>query len=667
MSFSQFLKELKRRNVYRVAMTYLVVAWVVLQVVTIIAPIIEAPAWVSKLVLIVLIVCFPVALIFAWAYKISPQGITRTSAPDIDEPKYPEIRNKNHRYNFIIGFLLVLITGQFVYHRYFTSNDQSPPADKSIAVLPFVNESSNQENQYFCNGIMNGILENLSKIEELVVFSRSSVEPFRNGELSSAEIGARLGVSYLVEGSVQRIGDRVAIFTELILADDQKQLWSRRFERDLNDVFAVQAEVTESIAAELHSVLAPELKKRIENIPTTSTAAYDYYLQGREYLFEADPETQGNEVWKDLMLKAKAAFDLAISSDSSFAEPWAGLARVAYLRDEEAEILSEDYLDEVVMYASKALDINENLGEAYFLRGQAHYRNSRIEKAKRDLTSCLILSPNNIEALNLQMEIGRFIDLDFKEAVVIGSEIEKRVNSPSDTWDLYYNLWSMCFQVNSLDYMELFAVKLENTLPNRFSGKYWVLERQGRMDEAWDNLQSEFTEDNQFGLLIKGEHFLHQNMFEKSLQYYERWYELVSQESEDNWLSVNDWHRFGQALFGVGQTDRGREMLEKQIEINSRKVALNRTGFSGLSPYYDLAGIYSFLGNKEEAYRWLDEFGERKGWIRLGLLFHVQRDHLFDNLRSDQRFQELLARIELREAQYRKQMEESLRNSKLTM
>ncbi len=667
MAFNQFLKELKRRNVYRVAMTYLVVAWVLLQVVSIIAPIIEAPDWANKLVLIIIIVCFPIALILAWAFEISPQGITRTVASDTSKDSDPETLKRKHRYNLMIGILLLLIAGQFGYHRYFSTTGDIIPVNKSIAVLPFVNESSNQENQYFCNGIMNGVLDNLSKIEEMIVFSRSSVEQFKASDLSSSEIAAELGANYLVEGSVQRIAERVVIFTELISARDYKQLWSKRFERDLHDVFAVQAEVTESIAAELHSVIAPELKKRIENIPTTNTAAYDYYLQGREYLFRADSETLENETWTDLLYKAKASFDLAIDRDSTFAEALVGLARIAYLRDVEAKILSEDYLDAVVGYATKALEINENLGEAYFLRSQANYRNSRIDEAKRDLTKSLVLNPNNLESLNLKMEIARFIDLDFARAVDIGAEIAKRASSPADLWALYDNFFKMSVQVNALDYMVRIAEKKKEILPGRHSGKYWALERAGRTDEAWRTLETEFTVDNQLGLMLKGEHYLHLDEFERSLEFYEKWHRLVSEESEDNWLSVNDWHRYGQALIGTGQYDKGRDMLEKQIQINLGKIKLGRTGYSGLSPYYDIAGIYAFLGNEEEAYRWLEEFDDRKGWIRLGLPYHVKRDRLFDNIRGDKRFQDMLAHAEQVETAYRKEFEASLKNASLEL
>ena len=179
--------------------------------------------------------------------------------------------------------------GQFAYNKY--SNNEFTGSDitkKSIAVLPFINDSPNEDNLYFCNGIMEGILDHLSKIPELKVVSRTSVEQYRDNKPSLKKIAEELGVQYLVEGSVQRIGNQVVIFAQLISAEDDVHLWSQKYNEDVTELFAVQANVTESIADKLEMIISPKVKERIENIPTNNPLAYDFYLQGNEFKFKAN-------------------------------------------------------------------------------------------------------------------------------------------------------------------------------------------------------------------------------------------------------------------------------------------------------------------------------------------------------------------------------------------
>jgi adenylate cyclase len=225
-------------------------------------------------------------------------------------------------------FALLLFIGWLAYNTYWQkANVDTAYVEKSIAVLPFNNESSNKENQYFCNGIMEGILDHLAKISDLTVISRSSVEQFRNARPSAKKMAEALEVKYLVEGSVQRIGDQAIIFAQLTYAETNRHVWSNKYERNLADIFAIQAEITQSIADELHALIAPELKGRIEAVPTTDPLAYDYFLKGNEYLFEANSFIQSNEKWNDLLNKAKLSYELSLERDTSFAEAIIGLAK----------------------------------------------------------------------------------------------------------------------------------------------------------------------------------------------------------------------------------------------------------------------------------------------------------------------------------------------------
>ncbi len=361
MNFNQFFKELKRRSVYKVAVTYAVVAWLVAQIAGLGASSYGAPEWVMKMILLVLVVGFPIALILAWAFEMSPQGIIRTTSVAAQENPFPASKKKPLTSNLLIGFLLLVIAGQFIYTKYWqTDGVDTADIEKSIAVLPFKNESANQENQYFCNGMMEAILNHLSKIQDLRVISRTSVEQYRENLPTSKQIGEELDVIYLLEGSVQRYEDKALIFAQLIEAETDKHLWSQSYDRDLSDIFSVQAEITKIIADELKAKISPEVEDRIDKKITNDPIAYDYYLQGEEFLTELyDSFTAPLAVRQDLIDKAELFYQQALERDSLLAEAIVGLSRIDLERTRWSEFTEEDYLENSLSLANEAIAVNE--------------------------------------------------------------------------------------------------------------------------------------------------------------------------------------------------------------------------------------------------------------------------------------------------------------------
>lgn len=271
----KFLQELKRRNVFRVAITYAIVAWLLLQIVSVVAPMIEAPAWIGKTVLILLFVGFPIALILAWAFELSPEGIIRTGSDLSKDDTRPESKKKPSGTNILIGLLLVLLIGQWAYNKYWNKGINTSDIEKTIAVLPFKNMSSNMENQHFCDGMTEAVLNHLARIDELSVLSRTSVEQYRNDPPSIPEIAQKLRVNYILEGSVQRQGKEILITAQLIHGPSDVHIWANEYYRNLSDVFKVQAEITKTIATELKTRILPHHLKSIESIPTSNIEAYD--------------------------------------------------------------------------------------------------------------------------------------------------------------------------------------------------------------------------------------------------------------------------------------------------------------------------------------------------------------------------------------------------------
>ncbi len=293
MNLRNFFAELKRRNVYKVAVAYAVVSWLLMQIATQIFPFFDIPNWAIRLVVLLLILGFPIALVLAWAFEITPEGIKR--AEDVD----PNESIPRHTGRKLIGStiaLAVVAAGLFSL-RFFqpmvsskttasaTSTPVTAPAaapEKSIAVLPFENLSDNKENAYFADGVQDEILTDLAKVADLKVISRTSVMQYRNSAARNLrEIGQQLGVAHVLEGSVQRAEKKVRVNAQLIDARNDAHLWAQTYDRDLADVFAIQSEIAQTIAEQLQAKLSPNEQTAIARPPTTDLAAHDLYLRAR--------------------------------------------------------------------------------------------------------------------------------------------------------------------------------------------------------------------------------------------------------------------------------------------------------------------------------------------------------------------------------------------------
>ncbi|PYL68904.1 MAG: hypothetical protein DMF22_12220, partial [Verrucomicrobia bacterium] len=276
-----FFAELKRRNVYKVAIAYGVVAWLLIQVATQVFPFFEIPNWVVRLVVLVIIIGFPIALIVAWAFELTPQGLKRTEVADA-MPTRPSVR-RAWIYVVIIGGALAL--GLFFLGRYtgLRRSEGTASAEKSIAVLPFDNLSRDPDNAYFAEGIQDEILTRLAKIADLKVISRTSTQQYQSKPGNLSEIAKQLGVAHIVEGSVQKSGDAVRVNVQLIEAANDSHLWADTFDRKLTDIFSVESEVAKAIADQLRAKLTGREEQVIVARPTDNPDAHDAYLRGLAY------------------------------------------------------------------------------------------------------------------------------------------------------------------------------------------------------------------------------------------------------------------------------------------------------------------------------------------------------------------------------------------------
>jgi len=326
MNPKEFFGEAKRRNVYKVAVAYAVVGWLLIQVATQVFPFLEIPNWTIRLVILLTAFGFPVALIIAWAFELTPEGIKRTEAADAAQQ-----RSRGGIWIAVIVVAAALSLGLFFLGRYSAGRatpqvTEAPTAvnpQKSIAVLSFENLSEEKANAFFADGVQDEILTDLSKIADLKVISRSSVMHYRSGlERNPRKIGEELGVAHVLEGSVQRAGNRIRVNAQLIDARNDTHLWAQTYDRDLSDVFAIQSEIAKTIADQLQAKLSPQEKSAIQRPPTSDIAAFDLYTRARNLWLTA----WGSSTGKDDLLQAADLLNQAVARDPSFFDAWCQLA-----------------------------------------------------------------------------------------------------------------------------------------------------------------------------------------------------------------------------------------------------------------------------------------------------------------------------------------------------
>ncbi len=382
-----FFDEVKRRKVYRVAAGYIIAAGGAIQLASAAFPAWELPNWALRSVIVLLLLGFPVALMFAWAFDITMQGVQAT--PESAVP------GRHRRRNIIMlvatGVIISAAAGFFLLPRV-----SARKIDKSIAVLPFENLSDERENAYFADGIQDDVLTNLSKIGDLKVISRTSVMSYRGKASNVREIGKALGVATVLEGSVRRIGNRVRVNVQLINASNDEHLWAEDYDRDLTDVFAIQTDLAQKIVRELQAKLSPVEKAQIERKPTQNGEAYLTFVQAHDSFTRPDKFRADTE-------KAEQLFEQATRLDPDFAEAFAGLA---WVHDWMYHTLDPTPArkEKARAAAARAVQLQPELPEAHLALGFYHYYCERnYEAALNEFAIAKRSLPNSAE---VYMAIG---------------------------------------------------------------------------------------------------------------------------------------------------------------------------------------------------------------------------------------------------------------------
>jgi TolB-like protein len=390
----KFLTELKRRNVYRAAVAYGVVAWFLTQLTTQIFPFFEIPNSAVRFVVMALAIGFPIAMLLSWLYELTPEGIVRTE--DLHPAQARSIQRATGRIlDFItIGVLLLVIAMLIVGRHPFYRQTGESISQKSIAVLPFQNLSADPENAFFTDGVQDEILNDLAKIADLKVISRTSTMQYKTGvKRNLQEIANALGVAHVVEGSVQRAANRVRVSAQLIDARNDTHVWVEKYDRELADIFAIQSEIAQKIADQLQAKLSPKEKSAISERPTSDLAAYDLYLRAKELIYDADinPSRRREDLFKAVQL-----LDQAIVRDPAFL---LAHCQLAYAHD-EIYLLNYDRTETRLALAETsvraAVRLQPDSGETHLAQAiHSYWGYLNYDQAREELAKAQRTLPNN--------------------------------------------------------------------------------------------------------------------------------------------------------------------------------------------------------------------------------------------------------------------------------
>src|SRR6266446_8688653 len=587
MNSKKFFAELKRRNVYKVAIAYGAVAWLLTEIATQVFPFFEIPNWVVRLVVLVVIAGFPIAVVVAWAFELTPEGLKRT---EIADAEYPLGRSPKRAWIYIVIIAGAISVGVFFLGRYTARRAEgggpgaSSLPEKSIAVLPFDNLSRDPDNAYFAEGVQDEILTRLAKIADLKVISRTSTQKYKSAPDNLREIAKQLDVVNILEGSVQKAADQVRVTVQLINATTDAHLWAETYDRKLTDIFALESDIAKTIADTLQAKLTGSEERMMSKKPTANPEAYELYLKGRFFW--------NKRTGVDLR-KAIDYFNQAVVKDPSYALAYAGLADAYVLLSGFGAASPKDSLPQAKAAAEKALELDNSLGEAHASLAQALFAyDFNIAGANREFRRAIELNPNYATAHHWYGESGLTPLGQFEDAI---AELKR-------------------------------ALELDplSVIINADVGT--VLTSARRYDEAIEQLRKTLEMDPSlyYAHYNLGEALEMKDLTENAIAEYQRAIGLNNDPVPQALL--------GHLYAKIGKKNEARQILQQLHESSKQHY---------VSPYL-FAMIHIGLGDKDQAIDFLEKtYEDRDGYS----IAFVKVDPFLDPLRSDPRFEALVQKV----------------------
>jgi TolB-like protein/Tfp pilus assembly protein PilF len=580
VKIDNFFSELKRRNVYKVAVAYIVAGWALSQGIAQVFPVFDVPNWIIRLIVLLIIIGFPIALVLAWAFELTPEGLKRTE--DADLAAQP--RAKSHAWIYIVIAGALLSIGLFMLGRYgFRENTSlsNELSAKSIAVLPFGNLSRDPDNEYFAAGIQDEIITRLAQISDLKVISCTSTQRYKGSGQNLRQIASELGVTNILEGSVQKANDQVHVNVQLLNALTDSHLWADTFDRKLTDVFGVESEIAKTIADTLRAKLTGREAATLSARPTENSAAHDLYLKGRFFWNKRNTND---------LKKALTYFQQASNEDPSYALAWSGIADVYVLLPLFGGANPADAYPKAKEAANKAVALDPNLAEPHAALGLiGNIFDFDFALSLREFEKAIALNPNYATAHhwfgNSLLEcIG-----DFERSIV---EVRRALE---------------------LDPLSI-AINVDLGYSYYFAGRY--PEGIAQIRKALD--------------LDPNSYYAHYNLG----QVLEMSGDLPGAISEYEKAVTLDTDPYPLALLGHAQALRGNRegalKILQQLAVSKRYVA-----------DYSVGLVYLGLGAKKQAMDWFEKsFAQRQPDMNT-----IRFDPLLKSLHGDARFEALAEKI----------------------
>jgi len=638
---SRFWQELKRRNVTRVLAVYIAAAFMILELISMFSEQIGLPDGTWKVAFIISLAGLLIAVIVSWVYDIHPKGgIVKTESAD--KVKTEDIPKSSNNWKIASYISFLVIVGLIVLN-IIPRTGKKEILDKSIAVLPFVNDSPVSENEYYIKGYCSVVHSNLCKIKDLRVKNLLSTEQYRNQSTSIPEIAKELGVAYVLSARGQIINNRVNLTVNLTNQSGDV-VWSNPYDRQIevvDDHISIQSEIAQLVAEQLQAVITPEERGRMEKLLTTSLDAYEYYLRGvnetiKSFYYGEDQGSPG---------KAKAYFLKALEYDPNFAAAYTGLARLYLEENPYRSLVDTAYTDSTLVLINLALSLDDELADAYHVRGEYYkYERGNYQQAIRDMKKAIELNPSNslvyqslayLYANSLFEFVPAFENL---QKVLL---MQKGVIDESTLKDLAATYLRIGFYEKNRSYvkkvLELngdtlgylgdlsLTEKLKGNYPEHLRLEKLVFERDSSSNEHW----------------YMGDAYRLNRQFDKSLYHYE--YCLGSDTKEA--LLIDSRYRIGYVYWQKGMEETALEYFNKQIEVCKRARETNSDYFARGDATYAMAATYAFMGDKDKAYENLKAFSLREKFPAR-MIPLIKSDPLFDSIQDEPEFKQIFRDIE---------------------
>ena len=629
---SGFWEEFKRRKVGKVIIVYATISFILLQLLSVLIEPLYLPQWIMTLVIVLLAIGFPMAILFSWIFDITPTGIQKTQSMNTEGGTSPK---KAIWFTILIGVLLV-IGATLAYPKIFNNKDQvklNPDLEKSIAVLPFKNDSNDSTNVYIINGLMESILTNLQNINDLRVISRTSVEKFRTSPKTIPEISKELNVNYFVEGSGQKIGDRILLNIQLIDASTDKHLWAAQYKRDTKDIFELQQEVAKNIAAKIEAIITPEEAARIDKKPTNNLIAYDFFLKGLEELYKGNRE--GYEA-------AIPLFKKAIEHDAEFSRAYADIAISYYSLD--ALQTEKQYSALINDYADKALSFDPKSPQGLIAKAMFYMNNARYEMATPYLEKALEYHPNSALVIGFLSDYYTSYAPNtekYLEYALKGIQLDIAAHDSITASYIYLHVSNAFIQSGFIKEAEKHINRSLDYNPNNLFServKAFILYAKNRdLGKTKEMLINAYQKDStRLDILQEiGKLSYYMRDYEAASQYYTTFTSIKKAYNLDMFAGENA--KIAVVFDKVGMKAESDALFKVYLEYAEN----DRSIYKDIS----LAVYHSYQGDTQKALEHLKLFAQQDNYHYWTLLF-LEIDPLVDNIKELPEFKQLMEAIE---------------------